>query len=189
MQNRLRTLAPTLDGIRGEIDRIDEALLDLVSARMSATRRVAALKDTNGDCSLKLRPAREAHVLSRMIARAPDVDPMLIRQLWTSLMAHGLHEQAPMELVLHGGHDRLALQDVVRARFGFAAALRWVDDENDAIAAAVGGGAVAVIARQPTVQDEEAGLVAFDTISVGDEVVYVLGRILPEHRILPEEMR
>lgn len=180
MQNRLRAMPRTLDDIRSEIDRIDDALLDLVAARMSATRRVAALKDAGGDPGLKLRPAREAHVFARMIARAPDVDPVLIRQLWTSLMAHGLHEQGPMELVLHGGRDRLALQDAVRARFGFAATLRWVEDECEAIAAAVGGGAVAVISRQPARQDEEAGLIAFDTLLVGDEIVYVFGRIPPE---------
>lgn len=180
MQNQMRVVPQTLDDLRKEIDAIDDALLELVEARMAATRRVAGLKDAAGDTWLKLRPVREAQVLDRMTARAPGVDPVLIRQLWTALMAHGLQEQARLDFVLHGGGDRLAIQDAVRARFGFAGTLRWVEHEHEAISAAQSGLAVAIVARELPSRDEETGLATFETIPVGDDMLYAIGRIAPD---------
>ena len=59
-QERTAPLAPNLDALRSEIDRIDDALLELVEQRLAASLAIAARKDADGDRLLKLRPRREA---------------------------------------------------------------------------------------------------------------------------------
>lgn len=180
MQDQMRTCPQTLSSLRNEIDRIDDALLDLVEARLLAARGIAVMKNAGGDACLKLRPRREAQVVERLTARSPGVDPALIGQLWNTLMAFSLQGQARLELVLHGGGDRLPLQDAARARFGLAASLRWAQSEDEAVSAACAGECVAVIARGTAPALADGRLVVFDTLSAGGETAYAIGRIAPE---------
>lgn len=184
MHNQMRAVPQTLDQLRCEIDRIDDALLELVEQRLAATRGLATIKDAGGDV-LKLRPRREAEVVARLTARWQQVEPSLIRHLWSTLMAYGVQGQARMELVLCGERDRLALQDAVRVRFGPAASLRWVANEDEALRAARTSEAVAVIAPVMTADTAPKleGLVVFETIRAGragEVVAQAIGRIAPE---------
>lgn len=179
MQNHLRKLPQTLSNLRAEIDRIDDALMELVDERLRASRAIADAKLSDGGNRLKLRPRREAELVARLAARAPGVDVALIRQIWGALMAYGVQDQEAMELVLCGGGDRLALQDAVRLRFGLAANVHWATDAEEALAAAASREAVAVIAaRAPLLLDDD--LVIFDTIVVKDTTAYAIGRIAPD---------
>lgn len=188
MHDRMRVLPRTLSHLRCEIDRIDDALLELVEARLSAARAVASAKTADGSAFLKLRPLRESQVVTRLAARARHVDPVLIREIWRALMAHGLQGQACTAIVLHASDERLALQDAVRMRFGMAAPLRWAAGEAAAIAAACDEEAVAVIVRDeaPAFEDAPAfgkeRLVVFDTWATGNRTAYAIGRIAPEDR-------
>ncbi len=183
MQNQMRARPQSLSEIRAEIDRIDDALMDLVDERLRASRAIADAKGS--DNHLKLRPARQAELVARLSARAPGVGVALLRQIWGALMAYGVHGQEPMELVLCGDRDRLALQDAVRARFGLAADLRWVGNASEAIEAAASGEVVAVIAGPvPAVLLRD--LVLFDAILVGDTTAYAIGRIAPDDVVSAE---
>lgn len=82
----------TLDAIRREIDAIDDQLLDLLERRFSATRRVKATKAGDGSItSSPFRPAREAVMLRRLLARAgAALPPDVLIRLWRVILS-GLH--------------------------------------------------------------------------------------------------
>lgn len=186
---------PTVHSLRAEIDRVDDALLDLVEARVSLTMEMAALKHDDAGF-LKLRPRREAEVLGRLTARARKADPAMIRHVWRTLMAYGLQDQAPMQLVLHadGGDvsDRLALQDRVRARFGPAAALRWAATRGEALDAARDTEAVAILAGSSAPADHD-GLRLFETLESAGETggcfAHAIGRVAAADLAPPEPRR
>jgi chorismate mutase / prephenate dehydratase len=90
-----------LETIRREIDAIDDALLDLVVRRFDATAKVRATKLNDGTIAASpLRPAREASMLRRLIARADGkISPELLVRLWRVILSTSTQSQAPV--VLH----------------------------------------------------------------------------------------
>lgn len=178
MQHSTARLAtPTLSSLRLEIDRIDDALLHLVEERLSASAAIAALKDAESGNRLKLRPRREAEIVDRLTRRARTAPPAMIGHVWRTLMAYGLHDQSPMRVVIHGGGDRLALQDVARERFGPAASLAWASCAADALGAAEREEAVAVTFGDAPPDLAGTSLQVFDRLSVGDQPAWAIGRI------------
>lgn len=170
---------PTVASLRSEIDRIDDALLDLVERRVAATTAIAALKDGEGEDRLKIRPRREAEVVGRLTRRARRAPPEMVGHLWRTIMSYGLQDQARMHLILHCEGDRLALQAVVRNRFGPAPALRWASCERDALDVARREEAVAIIARDGLPDLADTPLRVFETVLVGDATAYAIGRVAP----------
>lgn len=97
--------APTpetaLDAIRREIDVIDDQVLDLLGRRFAATRRVKATKASDGSiASSPLRPAREAALLRRLLARGGVVSPDIVLRLWRVILSASTQLQAQVTLHL-----------------------------------------------------------------------------------------
>lgn len=181
---------PALAAVRAEIDRIDDAILDLVERRLAVAEAVAASKELEGDAWLKLRPRREAAVIARLTERATLASPVLVGQLWRTLMAHGLQSQAPMEIVICAGRDAVAMLERVRARFGLAAPVRWVSTAEQAIGAARAGEAVAVIECDlPVTLADDDDLTVFDRFTDANSAVMAvcIGRIDPAEALTPGE--
>ena len=135
---------PRLAALRGEIDRLDDALLQLVERRLGLSLEVAALKD-RGDGRLKLRPRREAEIIGRLRARRGLATPDLIADVWRELLAHGLQAQTATELVLWANLDPPRLREQARRRFGWAAPILWTSTPEEALNRACRREAVAVI--------------------------------------------
>jgi chorismate mutase/prephenate dehydratase len=118
----MTTLSPetTLDAIRREIDSIDDQILDLLERRFAATGRVKATKASDGSiASSPLRPAREAAMLRRLIARrGKAVSPEILVRLWRVILSASTQSQAPVTLHLDEapGHD-LALRLLISQHF------------------------------------------------------------------------
>lgn len=187
-QANSHTALPTLDVLRGEIDRIDDAMLDLIERRASLSATIAASK--RGDGRLKLRPRREAEVVDRLTHRAGGVGAEMIADVWRTLMSRSLDAQAPMDLVLAEDGDagetaRLAIQDAVRLRFGPAPRLRWAADADEALRAARDTEAVALIVLPHAPRPDDV-LVVFDAVCAGNHTAYAIGRIAPED-VVPRE--
>ena len=73
-----------LSELRGEIDRVDAALVPLFLRRMELSRQIAAVKAAQG---LPIRvPAREAEVLDRVSAAAPEELKAAVRALYAEIM-------------------------------------------------------------------------------------------------------
>lgn len=91
-----------LDAIRREIDTIDDQILALLERRFAATGRVKASKASDGSiASSPFRPAREAVMLRRLIARSgAEVSPDVLLRLWRVILSASTQVQAPVTLHL-----------------------------------------------------------------------------------------
>lgn len=85
-----------LDDIRQEIDAIDDGIVDLLVRRAAAQRKVKARKTADGSLSVSpIRPAREAEILRRIVARGRDgVSPDLLVRLWRVILSTSALSQA-----------------------------------------------------------------------------------------------
>lgn len=90
-----------LDALRREIDIIDDAMIDLLLRRFQTTAKVRAAKSEDGSItSSPFRPAREASLLRRLLARAgTGLPPGLVVRLWRVILSASTQSQAP--IVLH----------------------------------------------------------------------------------------
>ena len=98
----------SLDAIRREIDVIDDQILDLLGRRFAATGKVKATKSSDGSiASSPLRPAREAVMLRRLIARrGVAVSPETLVRLWRVILSASTQSQAPITLHVDGAVER-----------------------------------------------------------------------------------
>ena len=104
----LEAAAPPLNDLRREIDRVDDAIAELIARRTALAARVGSAKSGVNP----YRPAREAEVLARMGCGALP-DP-LVRAVWRELISAALHAQGLAEIVV----DNEALAAPARAHFG-----------------------------------------------------------------------
>ncbi len=106
-----------LADLRAAIDDIDDRLVDLLVERLRTVARIAALKGDRDENRLALRPAREAAILRRLIARADGRFPRdsLVR-MWRELFAAATRLQTPFTLALCREQEELAI--VARDHFG-----------------------------------------------------------------------
>src|SRR3954451_19600253 len=75
-----------LAALRGEIDRLDDQLHDLVMRRAEVVASLAASRVKGG--ASPLRPGREAMILRRLLRRHHgDLPPGALVQLWREILA------------------------------------------------------------------------------------------------------
>jgi chorismate mutase len=140
-----QTRKDALDALRREIDRLDDAILEQVERRVGAARAIAELKRSDQDGRLRLRPAREAAVIERLITQADEAPEPLVRQIWREIMACCLDLQVHTDLVVHTSAQPAALTDAMRQRFGCAGRMLLVARPEDAIDQARTREAIAII--------------------------------------------
>ena len=106
-----------LDALRREIDIIDDAILDLLLRRFGATAKVRAAKSQDGSIAASpFRPAREASMLRRLLARGgAGLPPDLVVRLWRVILSASTQSQAPIVL-----HLDTALGEDIAARIAVA---------------------------------------------------------------------
>lgn len=88
MQHEHPTTGPEdLDAVRNEIDRIDEALVELLSTRRGLALRAAAGKRVRGVALRDLE--REAEIARRAsgLARMRGLDPEIVRDLFWRILS------------------------------------------------------------------------------------------------------
>lgn len=110
-------LRPNLAALRREIDAIDDAMHDLLMRRTEAVLGVAAAKRESNEAVL--RPAREAQVLRRLIARHKGrfPKPALVR-LWREMMAGSVHVQTKFSLAVYAPAGQEGLLRLAQDQFG-----------------------------------------------------------------------
>ncbi len=105
----------SLGELRAEIDRVDDAIHDLLIKRAAL---VGGLTTAKGDASL-LRPAREMEILRRLAARHSGAFPLeVVLHIWREIMAVSLGLQMPFSVYVAGGEDDLRYWDLARFHFG-----------------------------------------------------------------------
>ncbi|NVK19394.1 MAG: chorismate mutase [Methylocystaceae bacterium] len=105
-----------LASLRAEIDRIDNAVHDLLMERAEVVEHVRAAKGAEG---IKLRPGREAEVLRRLIARHKGTFPKgaLVR-IWREVMSAYLKLQGHLAMAVYMPEPGAAYWDLARDQYG-----------------------------------------------------------------------
>lgn len=85
-------MADILADLRKQIDALDSQLVEMLTARLELSRKVSAAKTDNGHI---FRPAREAQLLSRLLADAPAGLQPLIPIVWRAIISSSIAEQRP----------------------------------------------------------------------------------------------
>jgi len=107
---------PSLADLRREIDRIDDALHDLLMQRVQLTAGVAASKPGG---SGTVRAAREAEILRRLVARHSGPFPRaIVARIWREIITANTALQGPFAIAVLGSHEHDALVQVARAFYG-----------------------------------------------------------------------
>lgn len=102
---------PALDELsllRAEIDRIDDAVVDLLLERIAVVRRIGGLKARVPEdrpaapaSAIALRPAREASIIRRLAARAaPTLPAAALTRMWRELLAATTRLQTPFSVAV-----------------------------------------------------------------------------------------
>src|SRR5436305_4791736 len=182
--------APGLDLqiLRGEIDRIDARLLELMEERLMCSGAVAALKAGEDAAQLRLRPAREAQVIARLADRARKMPRASVTAIWRELMGINLQAQQATHIVVHCPLQPVLVTDQARLRFGGAAPIVAAGTPQDALDRARNREAIAVIEFSPLSNwwgelFHDESLTIFDCLRDRHEriVALVIGRVAARH--------
>ena len=120
----------TLEDLRREIDGIDDALHDLLIRRANVARAVAKVKQPGADQGSgmlvpALRPAREAAILRRLLARHEgDLPPQVLVRIWREIIAASLRVQSKFHLHVYAPDAHSGFADLAHAHFGALTPIR-----------------------------------------------------------------
>lgn len=113
----------SLATLRGQVDEIDNALLDLLAKRQALSRQIVTKKAAGSNV---FRPDREVSLLRNLLANHKAIDARLIMGLWRHIISASIAEQKPDYTIAHSpaadylaathgaGYMKLAPQQDVR---------------------------------------------------------------------------
>ena len=130
-----------LRALRREIDAIDDSLHDLIIERTRVVERVREAK--KGD-KIKIRPAREAEILYRLMARHSGAFPKReLSRMWREMIVATLRFEGPFYVSVFVSEDDVGYGDLARDQYGsFTPMTRHVSSR--AVIEAVGSGEATV---------------------------------------------
>ena len=142
-----------LRALRREIDAIDDSLHDLIIERTRVVERVREAK--KGD-KIKIRPAREAEILYRLMARHSGAFPKReLSRMWREMIIATLRFEGPFSVSVFVSEDDVGYGDLARDQYGsFTPMIRHVSSR--AVIEAVSSGEATVgILPMPRPDDSE----------------------------------
>ena len=106
----------TLDELRRSIDEIDDKIHDLIMERTKIVEGVRLAKEGE---SIKIRPAREAQIIYRLLGRHSGPFPKreLVR-IWRELINATLSSEGPFSAGVFVGEDCEGFWDLARDQYG-----------------------------------------------------------------------
>ncbi|MBX5453984.1 MAG: chorismate mutase [Acidobacteriia bacterium] len=143
-----------LSALRAEVDRLDDALHELLMQRAAVVERVAAVKGGG----LALRPGREAQIIRRLLARHSGRLPQQsIVRIWRELLAATCAMQGNFVLAVCEPGEAFAFTQLAREHFGALTPLRQHPSPAQAIAEVSAGSASLAILPPPEEAAQGAG--------------------------------
>ena len=119
MPKRPRQKDPSLADLRREIDRIDEAMHDLLIERGAIIERLIAVKKTE-ETGSAFRPAREAGMMRRIVKRHHGSLPLdTVESIWRVIISTFTYVQAPFAVHADLSAGDALMRDSARFHFGF----------------------------------------------------------------------
>lgn len=118
----------SLDELRREIDRIDDAILDLLDKRAEVALEIGETKRAEGVSPVFLRPGREAQVLRRLFGRGDGRFPRaVVARIWREIISATLRLETPFLVSVFEPEPRVEGESflaLARAYFGVETTLR-----------------------------------------------------------------
>jgi chorismate mutase len=110
---------PSLADLRGEIDRIDEAMHRLLIERSEIIDRLIKVKKMQEQGSA-FRPAREADMMRRLVERHRGILPLdTVESIWRVIIATFTYVQSPFSVHADLSAGAAQMRDSTRFHFGF----------------------------------------------------------------------
>jgi chorismate mutase len=111
---------PSLQDLRKEIDRIDEAMHGLLMERGEIIDRLISVKKTQ-EVGSAFRPAREADMMRRLVERHKGMLPLdTVESIWRVIISTFTFVQAPFSMHADLSAGDSAMRDSARFHFGFS---------------------------------------------------------------------
>ena len=105
-----------LQGLRREIDGIDTSIHDLLIRRTGVVERV---REAKKDEAVKIRPAREAEILYRLLDRHHGHFPKReLARVWREIIVATLSFEGPFSATYLEGDDGCGMGDLTRDQYG-----------------------------------------------------------------------
>lgn len=140
-----------LADLRREIDRIDDALHDLLMQRVSLTAGVVASKKGG----IPLRPAREAAILRRLVARHTGPFPKaVVVRIWREIISANTALQGAFAIAALGSRESTALAEIAREYYGQLTSIQLFETPQSVLRAICDGRALVGFLPMPA--DEQA---------------------------------
>lgn len=139
--------ADALSGLRAELDRLDDALHDLVMQRAAVVGQVAA---TGVKGRVALRPGREAAIIRRLLARHAGRLPRSgVVRVWRELIAAMTALQGPFTIAVCDPDPACAHSAAAHEHFGASTPLHVHRTPAQAIREVTAGSAAAAVLPLP----------------------------------------
>jgi chorismate mutase len=168
-----------LDDIRQEIDAIDNSILDLMARRIQASERIRSHKNGSGTlASSPIRPAREAIIMRRLLARAKGAVPSeLLVRLWRIILTSSTLFQAAVTVhIPRKLGSQMGLRLKLRDHFGALPVEEYRDEAQALLQVNMNSGDICVV---------EAGSAWADAFAEGRMGAARIIGVLPILRIAP----
>jgi chorismate mutase-like protein len=146
-----------LAALRAEIDAIDSRLHDLLMRRTDLAvqvgevkARVQPLGGTPADGAKFIRPAREALILRRLVARhAGRLPKAVIVRMWREMISALLQVEGPFVVAVQAPRGETALWDLARDHYGSRVRITPLPGNADVLSAVARGKATVGILPMP----------------------------------------
>ena len=126
-----------LDGLRQQIDSLDDRIHDLLIERSSMIEQIIAAK---GRDAPKLRPGREAEIGRRLVARHRGQFPAAsVVRIWREIINAFTCMQGPFSIALSGAAEDRELRALARDHFGGMPERMLVEDTEAALRVVIAG--------------------------------------------------
>ena len=140
---------PNLSALRTELDRIDDAIHDLLIERAGVVEKVARSGKTAA-----LRPGREADIVRRLVARHRGaLPPRTLFRMWRELLAGTTGMQTKVTVAVCETGPTAVLTPLAREHFGTGTATRVHSSPAQALNDVSSGSATVAVLPLPTDAD------------------------------------
>ncbi len=178
-----RLVSQQLGALRAEIDAVDSQLHDLLMRRTELAVKVGDVKakvqplgGTPADGSKFIRPAREALILRRLVARhGGELPKAVIVRMWREMISALLQVEGPFVVAVQAPRGDTALWDLARDHYGSRVKIVPLADIKAVLAAVNKGKATVGILPMPRAGERTPWWPALD--SAGGKTPHVMGRL------------
>jgi chorismate mutase / prephenate dehydratase len=181
-------VAQELGALRAEIDSVDSQLHDLLMRRTELAVQVGEVKakvqplgGTPADGSKFIRPAREALILRRLVARhGGELPKAVIVRMWREMISALLQVEGPFVVAVQAPKGDTALWDLARDHYGSRVKITPLPETKAVLAAVNKGKATVGILPMPLAGERTPWWPALDHApsgSGGGKTPHVMGRL------------